>query len=181
MIPRSPGIEILGLAACLLAGCTSTQLPGLDARRWQCSRDDRLVGTWATGIVVSQLGAGSGRITFNCDCSYKESYTGLMAILPIRGSATGWYTASGNALVTETGRMRVESTYRLEGDVLVIRQGTQSVRYSNVKRRSCTRTTVPPQVPAPDQLPQSAGQWDRATAVISTSATLLGALERGTA
>ncbi len=164
MIPGAPRIEALGLVACLLAGCTSLQLPGLDARRWQCSRDDRLVGTWATGIVVSQLGPGSGRITFNCDCTYKDSYTELMLILPIRGSATGWYTASGDRLITETGRMRIESKYQLEGDVLVIQEGTQRVRYSNVRRRSCTRKTLPSR----SQFELEGAPADR-TAVINTS------------
>jgi hypothetical protein len=146
---RNAGILMLGLAALGLTGCVSTRLADLDARRWQCSRDDRLAGTWSSGLVMSQLGPAVERVTYNCDCTYKASSLILMLIIPLGGSQTGWYTSSGDKLITESGGvtapLRLESSYRFERDLLVVQQGTVTTRYRKVRSQSCRRgTTAPP-------------------------------------
>jgi len=123
-------------------------LPGIDARRWQCSRDDRLVGTWTSGLAMSQLGPGFQRVTYECDCTYKTRGLILMLIIPLGGTQTGWYTSSGDRLVTESGGvsapLRLESSYRFEGDRLVVQQGSETIRYRKVRGLSCPRKTAPP-------------------------------------
>jgi hypothetical protein len=147
---RNAGILMLGLAALGLTGCASTLLPDLDARRWQCRRDDRLAGTWSSGVVMSQLGPGFERVTYNCDCSYKARSLILMLVIPLGGIQTGWYTSSEGVLVTESGRwtvpLRIESSYRFEGDRLVVQEGTVTIRYRKVRSLSCRRETTPPPV-----------------------------------
>jgi hypothetical protein len=139
----------LTLAALGLTGCISTRvLPGLDARRGQCRRDDRLAGTWTSGLTMSQLGPGFQRVTYECDCTYKARGMVLMLIIPLGGSQTGWYTSSGDRLVTEsrgvTAPLRLESSYRFEGDRLVVQRGTETVRFRKVSGLSCLRKTAPP-------------------------------------
>jgi len=147
---RNAGILMLGLAALGLPGCASTRLADLDARRWQCSRDDRLVGTWSAGVAMSQLGPGFERVTYNCDCSYKARAGILMLVIPLGGTQTGWYTSSEGTLITEssgvTAPLRIQSSYRFEGDRLVVQKGTTTTRYRKVGSQSCPRGTAPPPV-----------------------------------
>jgi hypothetical protein len=144
---RNAGILMIVLAALGLGGCASTRLADLDARRWQCSRDDRLVGTWSSGAVMSQLGPGFERVTYDCDCTYKARSLILMLVIPLGGTQTGWYTSSGDKLITEssgvTAPLRLESSYRFEGDRLVVQQGTVTTRYRKVRSQECPRGTAP--------------------------------------
>jgi hypothetical protein len=144
---RNAGILMIVLAA---LGCASTRLADLDARRWQCSRDDRLVGTWSSGVSMSQLGPGFERVTYNCDCSYEARAGILMLVIPMGGAQTGWYTSSEGTLITEssgvTAPLRIQSSYRFEGDRLVVQKGTTTTRYRKVRSQSCPRGTAPPPI-----------------------------------
>jgi hypothetical protein len=149
MFSRPLKILTLALALIAVTGCSSSQLPGLAARRWHCDRDDRLVGTWSTGLAMSQLGPGSERVIYNCDCTYEGRSTILLLIFPIRATETGWYTAANGLLVTEGGQFssRSEMRYHFEGKTLVVELGAPPQRFYNVRLQSCKDKTVPPLQP----------------------------------
>ncbi|HEY0553468.1 MAG TPA: hypothetical protein VGG20_04335 [Thermoanaerobaculia bacterium] len=136
----------LGLAASALFGCASSNLPDLAARRGHCERDDRLVGSWTTKISMSQLGPGFETVTYNCDCTYTARSWILLLIIPIRGTETGWYNASNGELVTVGGQFssRMEARYHFDGKTLVVQQGAEPERFSNVRHPSCKDKTLPP-------------------------------------
>jgi hypothetical protein len=143
---RALKILILGLALFALAACETSSLPGLAARRGRCDRDDRLVGTWATKISMSQLGPGFERVTYNCDCTYQASSSILLLIIPIRATETGWFNASNGELVTVGGRFsnRTEARYHFEGKTLVVQQGAQVEKFPHVRSQSCKNKPLPP-------------------------------------
>ena len=146
---RNAGILMAVLASLGLAGCVSTQvLPGLDARRGQCDRDERLAGTWSSGFVMSQLGPGFEWVTYNCDCTYKARSMVLMLVIPLAGSQTGWYTLSGDKLIKEsrgvTAPLRTESLYHFEGNRLIVQEGSTTIRYRKVRSQACRGAAIPP-------------------------------------
>jgi len=144
---RALKILILGLAAAALAGCETSNLPDLAARRGHCERDDRLVGSWTTKISMSQLGPGFETVTYNCDCTFKGRSWILLLVVPISAAETGWYSSSNGALVTFSGQFpsRREARYRFDGKTLVVQEGAEPQRFSNVAHQSCTDKTLPPQ------------------------------------
>lgn len=137
---------ILGLALFALAGCASSNLPDLAARRGHCERDDRLVGSWTTRISMSQLGPGFETVTYNCDCTYQARSWILLLIVPIRATETGWFNASNGELVTVGGQFpnRLEARYHFEGKTLVVQQGAEPQRFSNMSHPSCKDKPSPP-------------------------------------
>jgi hypothetical protein len=138
------GFLILGLAGCALGGCFATAPPGLKPPRLPCDRDDRLIGTWTSGVHMSQLGPGFETLTYNCDCTFKGRSMILMLIVPVYASGTGWYTAADGKLATDTGSGRTESSYKFEGKTLVIQQGASVMRYHQARHRSCKGRAAPP-------------------------------------
>jgi hypothetical protein len=128
---------LLLFAMFALAGCFSTRATGVRPPQLPCDHDERLVGTWRTGVHMSQLGPGLERVTYHCDCTFKARSTVLLLVLPISGTETGWYTASDGKLATDVGYGRLESGYHFEDETLVVQQGTSVTRYHSVSRRSC--------------------------------------------
>ena len=136
---------ILGLAGCVLGGCYVRVPPGRPKPpQLPCDRDDRLIGTWTSGVHMSQLGPGSEILTYNCDCTFKGRSMILMAILPVYAADGGWYTASDGKLATDVGYGRTESSYHFEGKTLVIQEGASVMRYHNARHRSCQDRMAPP-------------------------------------
>ncbi len=135
---------ILGLGGCALGGCYTGVPPGRPKPpQLPCDRDDRLIGTWMSGVHMSQLGPGSESLTYNCDCTFRGRSMILLLILPVYAADGGWYTASNGKLATNVGYGRTESSYHFEGKTLVVQQGASVMRYHNVRHRSCQDKAAP--------------------------------------
>jgi hypothetical protein len=121
-------------AGTTLGGCvTVSRRHRVPAPETPCSVDAGLVGSWK-GQHSTQLGPGSFRLRFECDCTYSWS-----ARFPwLRFRDEGYYRIRDGSLVFTHEGDTLTWPYRLISDSLELRQTpTETEVYGQTERTSC--------------------------------------------
>ena len=104
-----------------------------------CILDERLAGSWKTGIRQTQMGRGYDEVEYRCDCSTRARMVLIDAKMTMKDKGT--FTAKDGALAESVNGRTTNYHYSFEDDTLVVVEdpdtGTDTFHFRRLSSLRC--------------------------------------------
>jgi hypothetical protein len=129
-------------AALISCGCVSTLVAPPNLGAGACVPDPRFPGVWKS-VRASQLGPGSVRFSFDCDCTYQSRVR--VFLMSLRESGT-YAVSEGRLSFSRASGETTTWPFRFESDrLLILDEGDDEPHaYRRASQRTCAGGSEPP-------------------------------------